>query len=79
MTKLMAKAKARLRCIIALAGFRDQGGRTYASRVEGLNFARGILRSAADKAKTATRRLAPILPISGRLSATVPRASGTIV
>src|SRR4029077_14397649 len=63
MTKLMAKAKGQTALYIALAGFSGiRAAELMRLEWKDFNFARGHITVAADKAKTATRRLVPILP-----------------
>ena len=63
MAKLMAKADGKIALYLALAGFAGiRAAEILRLEWKDFNFARGHITVAADKAKTATRRLVPILP-----------------
>jgi integrase len=63
MAKLMAKAKGKIALYLALASFSGiRAAELMRLEWKDFNFARGHITVAADKAKTATRRLVPILP-----------------
>jgi integrase len=63
MAKLMAKAKGGTALYLALAGFSGiRAAELMRLEWKDFNFARGHITVAADKAKTATRRLVPIQP-----------------
>jgi Site-specific recombinase XerD len=63
MAKLMAKAKDKIALYLALAGFSGiRSAELLRLEWKDFNFERGHITVAADKAKTATRRLVPILP-----------------
>jgi integrase len=63
MAKLMAKAQGKIALYLALAGFAGiRAAEILRLEWKDFNFTRGHITVAADKAKTATRRLVPILP-----------------
>ena len=63
MAKLMAKADGKIALYLALAGFAGiRAAEILRLEWKDFNFARGHVTIAADKAKTATRRLVPIAP-----------------
>jgi integrase len=63
MAKLLAKAKNKVALYLALAGFSGiRAAELMRLEWKDFNFTRGHVTVAADKAKTATRRLVPILP-----------------
>ena len=63
MANLMAKAKGKVALYLAIAGFAGiRAAEILRLEWKDFNFARGHITVAADKAKTATRRLVPILP-----------------
>jgi integrase len=79
MAKLMRKANGKIALFFALGGF--AGIRTAEIlRLEwkDFNFVRGHITIAADKAKTATRRLVPILPNLAEYLRPYHRASGQL-
>jgi integrase len=63
MAKLMGKAKGKVELYLAIAGFAGiRSAEIMRLEWKDFNFTRGHITVAADKAKTATRRLVPILP-----------------
>jgi integrase len=63
MAELMAKAEGKIALYLAIAGFAGiRAAEIMRLEWKDFNFARGHITVAADKAKTATRRLVPILP-----------------
>jgi integrase len=79
MAKLMAKAKGKIALYLALAGFAGiRAAEILRLEWADFNFARGHITVAADKAKTATRRLVPILPNLGEYLHPYHRATGPL-
>jgi integrase len=77
MAKLMAKAKGQTALYLALAGFSGiRSAELLRLEWKDFNFARGHITVAADKAKTATRRLVPILPNLAEYLQPYHRATG---
>jgi len=79
MSKLMAKAKGRIQLYLALAGFSGiRAAELMRLEWKDFNFKRGHITVAADKAKTATRRLVPILPNLGEYLRPYHRVTGRL-
>jgi integrase len=79
MAKLMGKAKGKIALYLALAGFSGiRAAELMRLEWKDFNFARGHITVAADKAKTATRRLVPILPNLAEYLRSYHRAAGRL-
>jgi integrase len=79
MGKLMAKAKGKIALYLALAGFSGiRAAELLRLEWKDFNFARAHITVAADKAKTATRRLVPILPNLAQYLRPYHRSSGRL-
>jgi integrase len=79
MAKLMAKAKDKIALYLALAGFSGiRAAELMRLEWKDFNFTRGHITVAADKAKTATRRLVPILPNLAEYLRPYHRATGRL-
>jgi integrase len=79
MAKLMAKAEGKEALYLALAGFAGiRAAEIMRLEWADFNFARGHITVAADKAKTATRRLVPILPNLAEYLRPYHRATGRL-
>jgi integrase len=79
MGKLMAKAKGKIALYLALASFSGiRAAELMRLEWKDFNFARGHITVAADKAKTATRRLVPILPNLAEYLRPYHRATGRL-
>jgi integrase len=79
MAKLMAKAKGKIALYLALASFSGiRAAELMRLEWKDFNFARGHITVAADKAKTATRRLVPILPNLAEYLRPYHRATGRL-
>jgi integrase len=77
MAKLMAKARDKVALYLALAGFSGiRSAELMRLEWKDFNFVRGHITVAADKAKTATRRLVPILPNLSEYLRPYHRATG---
>jgi integrase len=77
MEKLMAKAQGKIALYLALAGFAGiRAAEILRLEWKDFNFTRGHITVAADKAKTATRRLVPILPNLAEYLRPYHRATG---
>src|SRR5262249_23542470 len=77
MAKLMAKAKGKIALYLALAGFSGiRSAELLRLDWKDFNFTRGHITVGADKAKTATRRLVPILPNLAEYLRPYHRATG---
>jgi integrase len=77
MAKLMAKAQGKTALYLALAGFAGiRAAEILRLEWNDFNFTRGHITVAADKAKTATRRLVPILPNLAEYLRPYHRAAG---
>jgi integrase len=77
MVKLMAKAKGENTLYLALGGFAGiRAAEIMRLEWKDFNFVRGHITVAADKAKTATRRLVPILPNLAEYLRPYHRATG---
>lgn len=79
MAKLMAKAKGEDALYLALAAFAGiRAAEIMRLEWKDFNFARGHITVGADKAKTATRRLVPILPNLAEYLRPYQRATGRL-
>jgi integrase len=79
MAKLMAKAKGKAALYLAIAGFAGiRAAEIMRLEWKDFNFIRGHITVAADKAKTATRRLVPILPNLAEYLRPYHRATGRL-
>jgi integrase len=79
MAKLMAKAKGKIALYLALASFSGiRAAELMRLEWKDFNFARGHITVAADKAKTATRRLVPIPPNLAEYLRPYHRAKGRL-
>ncbi|HJY53424.1 MAG TPA: tyrosine-type recombinase/integrase [Candidatus Udaeobacter sp.] len=77
MAKLMAKAKGKIALYLALAGFSGiRSAELLRLDWKDFNFARGHITVGAEKSKTATRRLVPILPNLAQYLQPYHRATG---
>ena len=79
MAKLMSKAQGKTELYLALAGFAGiRAAEILRLEWQDFNFTRGHITVAADKAKTATRRLVPILPNLAEYLRPYHRATGPL-
>jgi integrase len=79
LAKLMAKAKGKIALYLALASFSGiRAAELMRLEWKDFNFTRGHITVAADKAKTATRRLVPILPNLAEYLRPYHRATGQL-
>ena len=79
LAQLMAKAKGKIALYLALASFSGiRAAELMRLEWKDFNFARGHITVAADKAKTATRRLVPILPNLAEYLRPFHRAKGRL-
>jgi integrase len=77
MAKLMAKAQGKIALYLALAGFSGiRSAELLRLEWKDFNFTRGHITVGVDKAKTATRRLVPILPNLAEYLRPYHRATG---
>jgi integrase len=79
MAKLMAKAKGKIALYLALAGFSGiRSAELLRLDWKDFNFVRGHITVGAEKSKTATRRLVPILPNLAQYLQPYHRATGQL-